>query len=193
MNFKNKDKFYIIVFTVIAVALIWAFLSAAIITRNFKKDLAANKLENKKVYVEDLLLTETKNGKKYWEIFADKGYYEDNQKTAFIQNSIGNFYDEEGNVVASFQSPQAIIDSETGRIRLFYRSKLIYKDFTSIVADEFDYRGEDEPVLAKGDVVIENPGKFIITSKNAELTDEMTKITVKGKVLTKIYEEGKKK
>ena len=193
MNFKNKDKFYIIVFTVITVALIWAFLSAAIITRNFKKDLAENKLENKKVYVEDLLLTETKNGKKYWEIFADKGYYEDNQKVAFIQNSIGNFYDENGEVVASFQSPQAIIDSETGRIRLFYRSKLIYKDFTSIVADEFDYRGEDEPVLAKGNVVIENPGKFIITSKDAELTDEMTKITVKGKVLTKIYEEGKKK
>ena len=193
MNFKNKDKFYIIVFSVITVALIWAFLSAAIITRNFKKDLAENKLENKKVYVEDLLLTETKNGKKYWEIFADKGYYEDNQKVAFIQNSIGNFYDENGEVVASFQSPQAIIDSETGRIRLFYRSKLIYKDFTSIVADEFDYRGEDEPVLAKGNVVIENPGKFIITSKDAELTDEMTKITVKGKVLTKIYEEGKKK
>ena len=193
MNFKNKDKFYIIVFSVITVALIWAFLSAAIITRNFKKDLAENKLDNKKVYVEDLLLTETKNGKKYWEIFADKGYYEDNQKVAFIQNSIGNFYDENGEVVASFQSPQAIIDSETGRIRLFYRSKLIYKDFTSIVADEFDYRGEDEPVLAKGNVVIENPGKFIITSKYAELTDEMTKITVKGKVLTKIYEEGKKK
>ena len=193
MNFKNKDKFYIIVFSVITVALIWAFLSASIITRNFKKDLAENKLGNKKVYVEDLLLTETKNGKKYWEIFADKGYYEDNQKVAFIQNSIGNFYDENGEVVASFQSPQAIIDSETGRIRLFYRSKLIYKDFTSIVADEFDYRGEDEPVLAKGNVVIENPGKFIITSKDAELTDEMTKITVKGKVLTKIYEEGKKK
>ena len=192
MNFKDKDKLYIIIFTVITVALIWAFLSAAIITRNFKKDLAANKLDNKKVYVEDLLLTETKNGKKYWEIFADKGYYEDNQKVAFIQNSIGNFYDENGEVVASFQSPQAIVNSETGQIKLFFRSKLMYKDFTSIVADEFDYKGEDEPVLAKGNVIIENPGQFVITSKNAELTDEMTKITVKGKVLTKIYEKGKK-
>ena len=190
MDFKKKDKFYIILFSVIAVLLLWAFISAVFITKNFKKDLAANKLDNKKVYVEDLLLTETKDGKKYWEIFAEKGYYEDDKKIAYVADSIGNFY-ENDEVVASFYSPKATINSETGQIILYDRSKLMYKDFTSIVADEFNYDGQDKPILAKGNVVIENPQKFVINAQEADLTDKMTKITVKGKVDTKIYEKGK--
>ena len=191
MDFKNKDKFYIILFSIVAVMLVWAFISAAFITKNFKKDMAANKLDNKKVYVEDLLLTETKEGKKYWEIFAEKGYYEDDKKIAYVADSIGNFY-ENDEVVASFQSPKATINSETGQIMLYDRSKLMYKDFTSITADEFNYDGQDKPILAKGNVVIENPKKFIINAENVDLTEQMTKITVKGKVVTKIYEKGNK-
>ncbi len=191
MNFKNKDKFYIILFTVVAVILVWAFLSAAIITKNFKKDMEENKLENKKVLVEDLLLTETKDGKKFWEIYADKGYYEDNQKKAFIVDSIGNFYDENEQVVASFKSPKAILNSETGEITLYDRSEFLYKDFTSVIADKFTYSGNNNPILAEGNVLIKNPGQYEITAENADLTNHMTKITVKGKVLTKIYEKGK--
>ena len=97
-----------------------------------------NTLANKRVYVEDLLLTETKDGQKYWEIYADKGYYEDNEKIANVTNSIGNIYDND-EVIASFQSPRATINSETGQIIMYDRSKLMYKDFTSIVADEFTY------------------------------------------------------
>lgn len=189
--FKDKKKLYITIFSLIIFVLIWAFISAAFITKSFKKDLAENKLNNKKILVEDLLLTETKNGKKYWEIYADGGYYEDNEKIAYIINSVGNFYDENEEVIASFKSPQGIINSETGEIKLFNRSELMYKDFTSIIADEFNYQGEDKPILAKGKVIIKNPQKFKITADNAYLTDNMTKISVKGKVITKIYEKGK--
>ncbi len=186
----KKRKFYIILFGIIAVALIWAFVSAAFITRSFQNNLKANKLDNKKIYVEDLLLTETKNGEKYWEIFADKGYYEDSNKIAFVLNSIGNFYDKK-EVVASFQSPRATINSETGKIVMYDRSKLMYKDFTSIIADEFTYEGEDKPIYAKGKVVIEKPGEFYLTGDKAVLSDNMTKISINGKVTTKIYEKGK--
>ena len=191
-DFNKKDRFYIILVTVIVVVLLWAFVSAFFITRSFKKDLSLNKLSNKKVYVEDLLLTETKEGKKYWEIYADKGYYEDNQKIAYVTNAIGNFYEDE-EVVASIQSPRATVNSETGQIMLYDRSKLIYKDFTSIIADEFNYDGNDKPINAKGNVIIENPGKFYLTGDNAELSNNMTKISVKGKVITKVYEEKGKK
>ena len=187
-DFKKKDKFYLILSAIIILVLVWAFVSAFFITRSFKRDAALNKLDNKKVYVEDLLLTETKDGKKYWEIYADKGYYEDNQKIAYVTNAIGNFY-ENDEVVASIQSPRATINSETGQIMLYDRSKLIYKDFTSIIADEFNYDGKDKPVIATGNVIIENPGKLFITSETANLSDNMTKISVKGKVETKVYEE----
>ena len=188
MDFKKKDKFYLTIIIVVTLVLLWAFVSAFFITRSFKKDAAANKLDNKKVYVEDLLLTETKEGKKYWEIYADKGYYEDNQKIAYVTNSIGNFY-ENDEVIASFQSPRATINSETGQIMLYDRSKLMYKDFTSVVADEFNYDGKDKPILAKGNVIIENPGKLYLMGDNADLTNNMTKISVKGKVTTKVYDK----
>lgn len=189
-DLKNKDKFYVILVSVIVLALIWAFLSAAFITKNFKKNMANNTLNNKKIYVEDLLLTETKEGQKYWEIYADNGYYEDNQKIAYVGNSIGNFYENE-EVIASFQSPRATINSETGTIILYDRSKLMYKDFTSIIADEFIYEGNKKPVYAKGNVVIEKPGELYITGDNAVLSEDMTHFTINGKVNTKMYEKRK--
>ena len=73
IDFK-KDKFYVIIGSIVIIALLWAFISALFITKNFQRNIRENKLSNKKVYVQDLLLTETKDGKKYWEIFADKGY-----------------------------------------------------------------------------------------------------------------------
>ena len=187
-DFKKKDKFYLILSAVIILVLVWAFVSAFFITKKFTRDAALNKLDNKKIYVEDLLLTETKEGKKYWEIYAEKGYYEDNQKIAYVTNAIGNFYDKD-EVVASIQSPRATINSETGQIMLYDRSKLMYKDFTSIVADEFNYDGKDKPVIATGNVVIENPNKLYITAETANLSNNMTKISAKGKVKTKVYEE----
>ena len=190
MNFNKKDKFYVIVFAIIIVASLWAFISSAVITRNFTKDSQSNKLNNKKVYVEDFLLTETKNGKKYWEIYADKGSYEEENKIAYVQNAIGNFY-ENDEVVASFKSPKATINSETGSIILYNRSKLMYKDFTSIVADEFNYDGTNKPIHAKGNVVIENPQRFVLNANTAELSSDMSKIKVNGKVVTKIYEKRK--
>ena len=177
---------------IVAAALVWAFVSAAFITQSFQKKARENKLDNKKVFVEDLLITETKDGKKYWEIYADKGYYEDSNKIAYVADSIGNFYKDD-EVIASFKSPKAKINSETGSVIMYDRSKLMYKDFTSIIADEFTYEGEDKPIHAKGNVVIENPGKLYITGDNAVLTNNMTKFTMRGRVNTKIYEEGKTK
>lgn len=191
MKFDKKNKFYIIVFGIITIACLWAFISAAVITKNFKSDSAANQLDKRKVTVNDLLLTETKDGKKYWEIFAEQGSYEDDEKIAYVKNSIGNFY-EDDKVVASFQSPRATINSETTQIVMYDRSKLIYKDYTSIVADEFTYNGSDKPITAKGNVVIAKPNEFIITSDEAILSDEMTDIKVKGKVKTKVYGKGNK-
>ena len=190
LDLKNKDKFYIILVSVIVIALLWAFLSAAFITKNFKRNAANNTLDNKRVFVEDLLLTETKEGKKYWEIYAEKGYYEDNRKMAYIGDAIGNFYENE-EVIASFQSPRATVNSETGKIILYDRSKLMYKDFTSIVADEFIYQGNKNPVYAKGNVVIEKPGELYIKGENAVLSEDMTHFTVNGKVDTKMYEKRK--
>ena len=192
LDIKNKSKFYIIIGIIVTIVLLWAFISAAFSTRAFQKNVRENTLDNKKVYVEDLLITETKEGQKYWEIYADKGYYEDAQKIAYVTNSIGNFY-EDNEVVASFESPRATINSETGSIIMYDRSKLIYKDFTSITADEFTYAGEHKPIHAKGNVIIENPGQFHLSGDKAILTNEMTNIKIKGKVKTKIFDKGKRK
>ncbi len=186
----KKDKFYLILVSVIVILLLWAFVSAAFITRTFKKNAAENKLDNKKVYVQDLLLTETKDGKKYWEIYADKGYYEDNRRMAYIVDSTGNFY-ENDEVIASFKSPKATINSETGKIIMYDRSKMMYKDFTSIVADEFIYEGNNKPIYAKGNVIIEKPGELYIKGESAVLDESMTHMTMTGKVVTKMYEKRK--
>ena len=64
---------------------------------------------------------------------------------------------------------QCIVEQKTSLskltedITMYDRSKLVYKDFTTIQADEFSYTGNNEPIIAKGNVVIEkkNLGYYI--------------------------------
>ena len=97
MNWKNlskKKKAYLFAFIAIVGLLMWAFISAGVITHNFNRSQLSGQKDKQEALINGIILTETKNEKKYWEIYGDTGNYDSTNGVAMLDNCIGNFYDE---------------------------------------------------------------------------------------------------
>ena len=93
-SFTKKQKIYIIAFSAITLVLLWSFFSAKFLTSGLnRKDLAQNS-ESQQALVEGIILTETKDEEKYWEIYGDSGLYDSKQETASLNNVHANFFKE---------------------------------------------------------------------------------------------------
>lgn len=187
---KKRKVALVSALLIVFIACIWAFVAANIITKSIKRDISSNDLEKQVVSIDSLLLTETKEGQKLWELYADKGEYESGSKIIILTNIIANFY-QNGTVIASGKSTRGTYDTETKKVILYNDSYIVYKDGTSIHANLMEWEGKDKDVKAKDDVVIIKPNEFIIKSKKAVLTNNMTLFKVIGNVETKVYSKGK--
>lgn len=185
---KKKNKLYIILGVIVLVACVWAFVSAGIITSSFRAKLAANKLGMQEVNIKNLLVTETKEGKKHWEMFADNGYYDSSSNKATLNGIVGNFYSDD-KVVASFRSSKGTYDKETKKIMLYEDSVIVYKDGSNVSADRIVWEGKDSDIVAKHNVRMELPSKVVVYSDRATLSSDFTKLKVLGKSKTEIYDE----
>ncbi len=187
---KKRKVAIVSVLLIIFISCIWAFVAANIITKSIKRDISSNDLEKQVVSIDSLLLTETKEGKKLWELYADKGEYESSSKIIILTNIIANFY-QNGVVVASGKSTRGTYDTETKKVIIYNDSYIVYKDGTSIRADLIQWEGKDKDIKAKDNVVVIKPNEFIIKSQEAVLTNNMTLFKVIGNVETKVYSNGK--
>lgn len=167
----------------------WAFISAGVITKNFKKEAINNAGEKQKLNIENLIITETKEDKKYWELYAESGYYDSQNKVAILYNVIGNFYDDD-KVVLSMESSKGTFSEETKKVVLYENSYFIYKDGTDVRADRFVWQGNDKDIVAQGNVIIRRNGELRTFSNEAVLTNQMTSVRIKGRSKTELYSKG---
>ena len=117
--FKNKKNIaYVIAFSIILIACIWAFVSAGMITKSFKNKIIDQTYKNKEANIENLLVTETKEGVKLWEMYAETGRYSDTDSIVFLEDIIGNFY-EDDKVKASFKADRGTYHSSKKEIILY--------------------------------------------------------------------------
>ena len=90
-DFTNKQKIYIIAFTAIVIILLWSFFSAKLLTSGLnRKDISQNE-DNQQAVVEGIILTETKDEEKYWEIYGDTGVYDSKQEVATLNGVLAGF------------------------------------------------------------------------------------------------------
>lgn len=180
---------YIVILSLIVIGCAWAFISAGVITRNFKKEAISSAGEKQKLNIENLIITETKEDKKYWELYAESGYYDSQNKVAILYNVIGNFYDDD-KVVLSMESSKGTFSEETKKVVLYENSYFIYKDGTDVRADRFVWQGNDKDITAQGNVIIRRNGELRTFSNEAVLSDQMTNVIIKGRSKTELYSKG---
>ena len=180
---------YIVILSLVVLGCAWAFISAGVITKNFKKEAINNAGEKQKLNIENLIITETKEDKKYWELYAESGYYDNQNKVAILYNVIGNFYDDD-KVVLSMESSKGTSSEETKKVVLYENSYFIYKDGTDVRADRFVWQGNDKDIVAQGNVIIRRNGELRTFSNEAVLTNQMTSVRIKGRSKTELYSKG---
>ncbi len=180
---------YISILAIFIIGCVWAFIAAGIITKNFKKEALSDAGEKQKLNIENLIITETKEDKKYWELYAESGYYDNQNKVAILYNIIGNFYDKD-QVVLSMESTKGTFDEATKKVVLYEDTFIIYKDGTNVKADRFTWQGNDKDIIAQGNVVIQRAGEIRTFSNEAVLGNKMTNVRIKGRSKTELYSKG---
>ena len=180
---------YISILAIFIIGCVWAFIAAGIITKNFKKEALSDAGEKQKLNIENLIITETKEDKKYWELYAESGYYDNQNKVAILYNIIGNFYDKD-EVVLSMESSKGTFDEATKKVVLYEDTFIIYKDGTNVKADRFTWQGNDKDIIAQGNVVIQRAGEIRTFSNEAILGNKMTNVRIKGRSKTELYSKG---
>ena len=122
---KKRNIAYVVLFSVIIIGCLWAFISASVITKTFKNKIIDQTYKNKEANIESLLVTETDQGKKLWELYADTGMYTDADNIVLLENLIGNFY-EDDKVKASFKADKGTYNSTKKQIILNDNVELEY-------------------------------------------------------------------
>ena len=186
---QKRKIAYIVILSLIIFGCLWAFISAGIITKNFKKEALNNAGEKQKLDIKNLLITETKEDKKYWELYADSGYYDSQNKVVILYNIIGNFYNND-EVVLSMESTKGTFNEESKRVVLYENTYIIYKDGTNVRADRFTWQGNDKDIVAQGNVVIQRNGEIKTYSNEAYLGNSMKNVRIKGRSKTELYSKG---
>ena len=180
---------YIVILLAVVIGCSWAFIAAGVITKNFKKEALKSAGEKQEVNIKNLIITETKEDKKYWELYAEKGYYDNQNKVVILYNIIGNFYDKD-EVVLSMESTKGTYNEDTKRVVLYDNSYFIYKDGTDVRADRFVWQGNDKDITAQGNVIIRKSGELRTFSNEAILSEKMTDIEIIGRSKTELYKKG---
>ncbi len=192
---KKRVKIAIGFIIVVLVACIAGFINAWIMTGGLTlSDLTQEQKENaEKLWVENILLTETKGGKKYWEIFGKSGQYVDNKNRIILNDVIGNFYDENGGVILSFAGDKGEYETMTKRVILTKNAKLATKDYTQMNSDKMTWEGNDNIIHAEGHVKAIRGDEAIITCDRTVFSTSFNYFRVYGHTITKLYEKGGKK
>lgn len=183
----KKKRTYLLAVLGVVVVMLWAFMSAVIITGKYSREQLKGSPDEQKVDAVGIIITETKDGSKYFEIYGETGHYSNDTSIATLYNVIGNFY-KDNNVAMSFQSSKGTYDEKTGVITLYDNTYIVLEDSTSLKTDKLIWSGSDKETVAEGHVVITKNNEMIATAEKGFISAGYENFRIAGKTTTKLYE-----
>lgn len=187
-SLNKKERTYLLASLAFIFIMLWAFISAGIITGNFNRSQLSNK-DEQKVDAIGIIITETKHGTKYFEIYGENGHYSNDHSVATLNNVLGNFY-KDGEVAMSFQSSKGCYDEKAGTITLYDNTYIVLKDGISLNTDKLIWQGSDKDTIAEGHVVVKKNNELTSTAQRGIISPGYQKFKIAGETTTKIW--GKK-
>lgn len=187
-DLSKKRKAYILAFGVLVSILMWAFISAGVITHNFNRNQLSVDQDRQEALINGIILTETKDNRKYWEIYGETGNYDSNNGVALLNNCLGNFYDDNNEVSMSFESSKGTYNAAKTQIIMYDDTKIVIKDGTILEADRLTWIGRNKPITAKGNVKIMRNNQFYATADEVEISPEYDKFKIMGNTVSKMYD-----
>ncbi len=186
----KKKRAYLFTGLGIVFVMLWAFISAGVITANFNRAQVKGGANDQKVNAIGIIITETKQGKKYFEIYGESGHYSNDHSVATLHNVVGNFYKND-EVAMSFQSSKGTYDEKAGVITLYENTYIVLKDDTSLESDRLTWSGSDKDTVAEGNVRIKKSNEMNALADKCIISPGYEKFKIIGQTQTKIYGRDK--
>ena len=193
MDFKKlskKKRVYLIIFCVIAMILAWAFITARVITHDFNRKMIEGKQDEQQAVVNGVILTETKDDLKFWEIYGETGKWDSSNGIAQLNNVLANFY-KDNEVSMSLRSSKGTYDSKTKIITLYEKTHVVIQDGITLDADKLTYESSDKPIVAQGHVKIQKGSEFTSTADKIVISPSYDNFKIIGNTNSKVYEDKK--
>lgn len=187
-SFDKKKLSYIIALVLFLAVMGWAFVSAGIISNSFSREQLSGFQDEQRVDAAGIIITETKDGKKYFEIYGETGNYSNDHSIATLNNVVGNFY-KDGEVAMSFQSSKGAYNEKERTITLYENTYIVLKDETSLEADKLVWAGNDEDTVAEGNVKIRKSKELLATAEKCIIGAGYDKFKIIGKTQTKLFSD----
>ncbi len=184
-----RKKAYAIAFLIMGFILLWAFLSAGFLTNGFSRSNIKIGNDRQDLEVSSMILTETKEDKKFWEIYGETGVYNSDEKIALLKNVIGNFY-KDNEVAMSFESSQGTYNEEKNQIILYNNTYIVLKDGITLNADRLVWSGSDKEIVATGNIKINKSGELTALGDEVIIDPDYSHFKLKGKTTSKIYDKN---
>lgn len=192
-NLTKKQKAYIGAFVAIVALLMWAFISAGVITHNFNRSQLQTDKDRQEALINGIILTETKDEDKYWEIYGETGNYDSNNGVAMLNNVVGNFFDDNNEVSMSFESSKGTYNEKKSQIILYENTFIVLKDLTTLRANKLVWSGKDQPVIAEGNVRITRNSEFLALAKRVEISPDYEHFKISGNAVSKVFNDKENK
>lgn len=182
---KRQRTYFVMTATVVFI-MMWAFITAGIITTNFSRSALRSGIDRQELQVSSMILTETKDGQKFWEIFGETGQYSSDHKIAHLNNVVGNFY-KDNHVEMSFEATKGLYNEETQEIILYENVFVVLRDETSLKADKVVFHIKTKELDVEGNVKINRKNKFNAEAERATIDSNYSRFRIIGKTVSKVY------
>jgi len=190
IKISKRNRLYIIAGLAVAGVLAWAFITAGIITHDFNRHQREAAGESQEAQVSGIILTETKNEQKYWEIYGDTGEWDSTKSIARLNGVIGNFY-KDNNVSMSFRSSKGTYNSKRGDITLYEHTIVALKDGIILKADKLHWINSKSPIIAEGHVEIQKDNSLHSLANKIEISPDYESFKISGSTVSNVYEDKK--
>ena len=190
-NLSRKQKAYFGAFAVLVSVLRWAFISAGVITSNFNRSQLQTDQDRQEALIKGIILTETKDEKKYWEIYGETGHYESENKVAILNRTIGNFY-KDNEVAMSYEAQSGSYNEEANTITLTQDVFIALKDNTTLQCDKLIWSGSDKDIVGEGNVRINRNRELISKGNKVIINSDYSHFKLVGKTRSELYDKEHK-
>lgn len=193
MDFKKlsrKKRLYVLITAAVVGILLWAFVTAKVITHDFNRQMVAGNQDEQQAIVHGIILTETKNEEKYWEIYGDTGTWNSKNGMAQLDGVLANFY-KDNKVSMSLKSSKGTYNSQTKEITLYDDTFIAIDGGITLNADRLTYYNSKEPIVAEGHIKVRKDNALISTADKIVISPNYESFKIMGNTVSKVYEDKK--